>query len=110
MPGPVGERVREAVAEIEPGRMPPLPISPPAAHRTVGQVRIDGHDIYLCVAKEPVDNVLAGRPQPSLDDDAQLDAYGGRHQPDERILKVNREFFATRLAEDDRYGRRRIDD
>jgi nitroimidazol reductase NimA-like FMN-containing flavoprotein (pyridoxamine 5'-phosphate oxidase superfamily) len=60
--GPVGECVREAVAEIEPGRMPPLAVSPPAAHRTVGQVRVDGHDVHLRVTKEPIDNVLPGRP------------------------------------------------
>jgi prevent-host-death family protein len=53
----VGERIGEAVAEIEPGRMPPPSISPPAAHRTVGQVSIDGDDADLCVAKEPVDNI-----------------------------------------------------
>ena len=110
MPGPVGERIGEAVAEIEPGWMPPLSIPPPAAHRTIGQVSIDGHDVHLCVAKEPVDNILPGRSQPSLDDNAQLDAYGGRHQPDEGIFKMGGKLFATRLGEDDRYGRRRIDD
>ena len=61
MPGPLSERVRETVAEIEPGRMPSLAISPPAAHRTGGQVRIDGHDVDLGVTEEPVDNVLPGR-------------------------------------------------
>ena len=90
--------------------MPPLAVSPPPAHRTVGQIRIDGHDVHLCVTKEPLDNVLPGRPQPGLDDDAQLDADGGRHQADKGLLKAGRKFFATRLAEDDRYGRRRIDD
>jgi hypothetical protein len=35
----------------------PFPISPPAAHRTVGHVSIDGDDVDLCVAKEPVDNI-----------------------------------------------------
>ena len=90
--------------------MPPLPISPPAAHRTVGQIAIDGHDVHFRVTKEPVDDVLPGGPQPGLDYDAQLDAYGGRHQPDEGILKMGSKFFAARLAEDDRYGRRRIDD
>ena len=90
--------------------MPPFPVSPPAAHGTVGQVRIDGHNVYLCVTEEPVDDIVPGRPQPSLDDAAQLDAYSGRHQPDEGILKVSREFLATRLAEDDSYGSRCIDD
>jgi hypothetical protein len=90
--------------------MPPLAVSPPAAHRTGGQVRINRDDLDLCVTKKPVDNVLPGRPQPSLDNDAQLDADGGWHQPGEGILKVYRKFFAPRLAEDDRHGRRRIDD
>jgi len=110
VPGPVGERVGEAVAEIEPGRMPPLAVSPPPAHRTVGQIRIDGHDVDLRVTKESLDNVLPGRPQPGLDEEAQLDSDGGRHQADKGILKAGREFFATRLGQDDRYGRRRIDD
>src|SRR5450755_2139783 len=102
MPGPLGKRVSEAVAEIEPRRMAPLAISPPAAHRTGSQVRIDGHDVDPCVTKEPVDNVLPGGPQPSLDDDAQFDANGGRHQPGEGILQVYRKLLASRLAEDDR--------
>ena len=46
--------------------MPPLSISP-AAHRTVGQVSIHGHNVHLGVAEEPVDNILPGRPEPSLD-------------------------------------------
>src|SRR5260221_999197 len=90
--------------------MASLAISPPAAHRTGSQIRIDGHDVDLCVTKEPVDNVLPDRPQPSLDDDAQLNAAGGRHQPGEGVLKVYRKLLASRLAEDDRHGRRRIDD
>jgi hypothetical protein len=84
--------------------MPPVAVSPPAAHGTLGQVRIDGHNVYLCVAEEPVDEIVPGWPQPSLDGDAQLDAYGGRHQPDEGIFEVRCEFLGTRLAEDDRYG------
>ncbi len=90
--------------------MPPLSVSPPAAHRTVGQVSIDGHNVDLRVAKKPVDNVLPGRPQPSLDHHAQLDTYGSRHQPDEGIFQMAGKLFATRLGEDDRYGRGRIDD
>ncbi len=88
MPGPVSQRVGEAVAEIKPGWMPSLSVSPPAANRTVGQVGIDRHDVHLGVAQEPVNNILPGRPQPSLDDDAQLDAYGGWHQPDEGFFKM----------------------
>jgi len=105
VPGSLSECISEAVAEFEPGRVPSYSISPPATHRASGQVRIDGHDVDLCIAKEPVDDVLPGRPQPSLDDDAQFDADGGRHQPGEGILKVGRKFYAPRLAEYDRYGR-----
>jgi hypothetical protein len=68
--GSLGERVTEAVAEIEPGRMPSLAVSPPAARRAGGQIHVYGHDVDLRVAKEPVDNVLPGGPQPGLDDDA----------------------------------------
>ena len=85
--------------------MPPLSISPPAAHRTVGQVSIHGHNVHLGVAEEPVDNILPGRPQPSLDDDPQLDPYGRRHQPDEGIFKMGGKLVAAGLGEDDRYGR-----
>ena len=90
--------------------MPPLSVSPPAAHRTVGQVSIHGHNVHLGIAQEPVDNILPGRPQPGLDDHAQLDAYGRRHQPDEGILKMSAKLFAARLGENDRDGRRRIND
>jgi hypothetical protein len=90
--------------------MPSFAISPPAAHRTIGQVCIDGHDVNLCVTKKPVDDILPSGPQPGLDDDAQLDANGGWHQPGEGILKVGGEFFATWLAQDDCYGRRGVDD
>jgi ABC-type polysaccharide/polyol phosphate export permease len=41
---------------------------------------------------------MADRPQPSLDHDAQLDAYGGGHQPDQGIPEVGCKFLATRLA------------
>jgi len=96
VPGSLGERVSEAVAEIEPGRMPHLSVSPPAAHRAGGQVRVNGDAVELCVTKKPVDNVLPGRPQPSLDNDAQLDADGGWHQPGEGVLEVYHKFFAPR--------------
>ena len=110
VPGPVGECVREAVAEIERGRMPSLAVSPPAAHRPGRQVCVNRHDVDLRVTKEPVDNVLPSGPEPGLNDDAQLDADGGRHQPDEGIFKVGRKFFAASFAEDDRNGCRCIDD
>ena len=109
VPSPLGKRVSEAVAEIESRRMASFAISPPAAHRPGGQVCIDGHDVDLRVAKESVDDVLPGRPQPSFDDDTQLDTYSGRHQPGKSILKVNRKLLASRLAEDDRHRRRGID-
>jgi hypothetical protein len=90
--------------------MVPFAISPPAAHRTGSQVCIDGHDLDLRVTKEPFDNVWPGWPQPGFEDDAQLDAYGGRHQPGKRILEVGRKFLASGFAEDDRHGGRRVDD
>ncbi len=90
--------------------MPPLAVSPPATHRTGGQVRINRDDVDLCVTKKPFDNILPGRPQPGLDNDAQLDPGGGWHQPGKGVLKTRRKFFAPRLAEDDRHSRRRIDD
>ena len=82
----LGERVCEAVTEIQPGWMTPFAISPPAAHRPGGQVRVNGHDVDLRVTEEPVDNVLPSRPEPGFDDDAQLDTDGGRHQPGEGVL------------------------
>ena len=86
VPGSLGERVCEAVTEIQPGWMTPFAISPPAAHRPSGQVCINGHDVDLRVTEEPVDNVLPGRPEPGLNDDAQLDADGGGHQAGEGAL------------------------
>ncbi len=86
VPGSLGERVCEAVTEIQPGWMMPFAISPPAAHRPDGQVCVNGHDVDLRVTEESVDNVLPSRPEPGLDDDAQLDTDGGRHQPGEGVL------------------------
>ena len=80
--GLLGERVSEAVAEIQPGQVPAFAVLPPAAHRAGGQVRVDGHDVDACVTQEAVDDILAGRPQPGLDDDAQLDADGGSFPAD----------------------------
>jgi hypothetical protein len=70
VPGSLGERICEAVAEIQPGWMTPFAIPPPAAHRPSGQVCVNGHDVDLGVTEEPVDNVLPGRPEPGLNDDA----------------------------------------
>ena len=72
VPGPLGERVREAVAEVERGWMPSLAVSPPPAHRTGRQLLIDGDDVDLRIAEKPVDDILPGRPEAGLDDDAQL--------------------------------------
>jgi hypothetical protein len=60
-------------------------VSPPAAHRPGGQVCVNGHDVDLRVTEKPVDNILAGGPEPGLDDDAQVDADSGWHQPGESI-------------------------
>ena len=90
--------------------MPSFAVSPPAAHRPGGKIRVDGHDVNLCVAKESVNNVLPGRPQPSLDDDAQLNTDSGGHQPGESLLEAGGKYIAPRLAEDDRHGRRGIND
>ena len=86
VPGSLGERVCEAVTEIQPGGMTPLAISSPAAYRPGGQVCVNRHDVDLRVTEESVDDVLPSRPEPGLDDDAQLDADGGRHQPGEGVL------------------------
>ena len=58
VPGSLGERVCEAVTEIQSGWMTPFAISPPAAHRPGGQVCVNGHDVDLRVTEEPVDDVL----------------------------------------------------
>jgi hypothetical protein len=110
VPGSLGERVCEAVTEIQPGWMTPFAISPPAAHRPCGQVCVNRYDVDLRVTEEPVDNVLPSRPEPDLNDDAQLDTDGSRHQPREGVLQVDRELVAPRFAEDDRYGCRGVDD
>jgi hypothetical protein len=90
VPGPLGERVSEAVTEVEPGWIASLAVPPPSAHRTGGQVRVDGHDVDLCVTKEPVNYILPNRPQPSLDDYAELDVDGRRHQPGQGVFKMSR--------------------
>ncbi len=110
MPGSLGERVCEAIAKIQPGWMTSFTVPPPAAHRPGGQVCVNGHDVDPRVAEKPVDNVLAGRPEPGLDDDAQLDADSGWHQPGESTFQVDRELIVPRFGEDDRYGRRGVND
>jgi hypothetical protein len=89
--------------------VPALAISPPATHCTSGEVRIRRHNVDLCVAKEALNNILPDWPQPSIDDDAQLDADSGRHQPGEGFLKAGCKFFATQPPEDDCDSRRCID-
>ena len=79
-------------------------VSPPAAQRPSGQVCVNGHDVDLRVTEKPVDNILPGRPEPGLDDDAQLDADSGWHQAGQGVLQVDRQLIAARFAEDDRYG------
>ena len=110
VPRSLGERVCDAVAKIQPGRVTSFAVSPPAAHRPGGQVCVNGHDVDLRVTEKPVDNILAGRPEPGLDDDAQLDADNGWHQPGESIFQVDRKLVASRFGEDDRYGRRSVND
>ena len=110
VPGSLGELVCEAVTGIQPGWMTPFAISPPAAHCPGCQVCVNRHDVDLRITEEPVDNILPGRPEPGLDDDAQLDADSGWHQPGDGVLQVGRELVAPRFAEDDRYGCRGVDD
>lgn len=110
VPGSLGERVCKAVAEIQPGWMTSFAVAAPAAHRPGGQVCINRHDVDLRVAEKTVDNILPSGPEPGLDDDAQLDADGGWHQPGDSVLQVSREFVAPRFAENDRYGCRGVND
>ncbi len=110
VPGSLGERVCEAVAKIQPGRMMSFAVSPPAAHRPGGQVCVNGHDVDLRIAEKPIDNILPGGPEPGLDDDAQFDADGGWHQPGESIFQVDRKLIAPPFGEDDRHCRRSVND
>ena len=104
VPGPLSERVREAIAEVERGRMPSLAVSPPPAHRAGRQLLIDGDDVDLRITEKPVYDILPGRPEAGLDDDAQLNPDGSGHQPDEGMLKAGGEILASRLAEDHGYA------
>ena len=110
VPRSLGERVCEAVAKIPPGRVTSFAVSPPVAHRPGGQVCVNGHDVDLRVTEKPVDNILADRPEPGLDDDAQLDADSGWHQPGESIFQLDRKLVASRFGEDDPCGRRSVND
>jgi hypothetical protein len=103
MPGPLGKRVREAVADVERGPMPSLAVSPPPAHRASRQILIEGDDVDLRIAEKPVYDILPSGPKAGLDDDAQLNPDGSRHQPDQGMLKVGSEIPASWLAEDHRY-------
>jgi deazaflavin-dependent oxidoreductase (nitroreductase family) len=80
------------------------------AHRAGRQLLIDGDDVDLRVTEKPVYDILPGRPEAGLDDDAQLNPDGSGHQPDQGMLKVGGEILASRLAEDHGYARRRVND
>ena len=90
--------------------MPSLAVSPPPAHRTGRQLLIDGDDVDLRITEKPVYDILPGRPEAGLDDDAKLNPDGSGHQPDQGMLKAGDEILASRLAEDHGYARRRIND
>jgi len=110
VPGALGERVREAVAEVERGWMPSLAVSAPPAHRAGRQFLIVGDDVDLRITEKPLYDILPGRPESGLDDDAQLNPDGSGHQPDQGMLKVGGEILASRLAEDNGHARRRVND
>lgn len=90
--------------------MPSLAVSPPPADRAGRQFLIDGHDVDLRITEKPVYDILPGRPESGLDDDAQLKPDGSGHQPDQGILKMGGEILASWLAEDHGYARRRVND
>ena len=70
----------------------------------------DGDDVDLRITEKPVYDILPGRPEAGLDDDAQLNPDGSGHQPDQGMLEVGGEILACRLAEDHGYARRRVND
>jgi hypothetical protein len=84
--------------------MAPFAVSPPAAHRPGGQVRIYRHNVDFRVPEEPVDGILPGRPEPGLDDDAQFNPDGGGHQPRKGILQVTCDLAGARFTKNDRHG------
>jgi hypothetical protein len=87
-----------------------LAVPPPPAHRTGRQLLIDGDDVDLRITEKAVYDILPGRPQAGLDDDAQLNPDGSGHQPDQGMLEVGGEILASRLAEDHGYARRCVND
>jgi hypothetical protein len=70
----------------------------------------EGDDVDLRITEKPVYDILPGRPEARLDDDAQLNPDGSGHQPDQGMLKVGGEILACWLAEDHGYARRRVND
>jgi hypothetical protein len=84
--------------------VPSLAVPTPAAHGPVGEVLVDGHQVDPRVPKEPLDDVLSGRPEPRFDDHAQLDPDRGGHQPLGSFLQMACELLSPRLAEDHRNG------
>jgi hypothetical protein len=90
--------------------MPSLAVSPPPAHRTGHQLLVDGDDVDLRITEKPFYDILPGRPEAGLDDDAQLNPDGSGHQPDPGLFKVGGEVLASWLAEDHGYARRCVND
>ena len=83
----------------------PLPYLRHPLIATGRQFLIDGDDVDLRITEKPFYDILPGRPEAGLDDDAQLNPDGSGHQPDQGMLKVGGEILASRLAEDHGYTR-----
>lgn len=110
MAGSLGEGVAEAVPEVQSGWVPALTETSPAAHGASGQVRVDRDYLDLRVTEEPLDHVLACRPEPGFDDDAQLDADRGRHETGDGTFEMLGELLSACLPEDDGDRSRGVDD
>ncbi len=100
--GLLSKRVGETVSEIETCGMTALAISAPGSHGPVCDIGIDRYDFNLCIAKESLDDILASRPQPRLDDNAQLHAAGSGQEPNCCGLEVSDQFIAADLTENHR--------
>src|SRR5437667_8389988 len=87
MVSPHGERVGEAVADIQPR---PVAASAEATKRVdgnLGLLRRDADDVKAAIAEQKFDIRLPGLALAALDDEGQLDSRDRREQPNWRVAE-----------------------
>src|SRR5262245_25296470 len=73
------QRIGEAIAIIEPGRMPAPAEAPPRAARQVGLLGVHSNDLDLRAVQPQIEFPTSGIAKARLDYDGRFEECGGRH-------------------------------